>query len=232
MTLTAVPPQIGPKTKDGAKPSVLVLNKLVGLVVARHHSHRRHYHVRTTDGVMVTVQDPALPGRAGSLSIGQQVSLRIPPHAVVISPAKPLEATEANVWAARVVLSAGHEAGSLLIVKVLGKPWTLTSTQPGGPLAHPLQTWDRVTLRIRPEACLIHHRYPHDSRLRPRLLTGSSSSPGDPVPTQPDNRPPYPARKGREPLSCVPCPTALDASGARASREADYHHSRRERSRL
>ena len=46
MTLTAVPPQIGPKTKDGAKPSVLVLNKLVGLVVARHHSHRRHYHVQ------------------------------------------------------------------------------------------------------------------------------------------------------------------------------------------
>lgn len=231
MTLTAVLPQIGQKIKGGAKPSVLVLNTLVGLVVARRHSPRQHYQVRTADGVMVTVQDPALPGREGALSIGQQVSLRIPPQAVFITPVRPIEPMEDNVWPARVVLPAGQEPGSLLIVKVLGRPWTLTSMQQEGPHAHPLRTWDRVTVRIRPAACVIVRRYPHDSRLHPRLLTERSPTFIDSSPTPPDRRPPYPAHKGREPLSCVPCPPAAEVCGDHSSVDIDRHDSHKDRSR-
>ncbi|MCW5799428.1 MAG: hypothetical protein LZF60_260040 [Nitrospira sp.] len=231
MTLTAVLPQSGPNVNSGATPSVLVLNKLVGLVVARRHPHRRHYQMRTADGIHVTVHDPTHPGDARALAIGQQLSLRISPHAVLISPPRPIEPTEDNVWPARVVLPADQSRSALLIVKIIGQPWTLTSMQPEGQGTRPLRAWDRVTVRIRPEACVIDRRYPHDSRLHPRLLTELSPTPTDSRHTPPDRRPPYPALKGREPLSCVPCPPAPEAYCDRASRDVDHHHSRRERSR-
>lgn len=231
MTLTAVLPQTNPRPNSGAKPSVLILNKLLGLIVARSHPHRRYYQVATADGIHVTVQDPVLPGQARALSVGQQVSLRIPPHAVTISPARPIEATEDNVWPARVVLPAGQERGPLLIVKILGRAWTLSSTQQEGQLTRPLRAWDRVTVRIRPEACVIDHRYPHDSRLHPRLLTESSSLPSGSVHTQPDRRPPYSAHRGRETLSCVPCPPCCEDSRDWAAHDVEHHYFFRERSR-
>lgn len=174
MTLTAVLPQSGRTMNSPARPSVIALNKLVGLIVACRHPHRRHYQVRTPEGTHVTVHDPALTPRAHALLLGQQVTLHIPPNAVMISPARPIDTTEDNVWPARVVLPAGQARDNLLIVKILGQPWTLTTTQQEGPLARPLRAWDRVTVQIRPEACVIEHRYPDNSRLRPRLLTKSS----------------------------------------------------------
>lgn len=233
MTLTAVLPQSASTMTRAGKPSVIILNKLIGLIVARRHPHRcRHYQVRTADGIHVTVQAPAFPTQTYALSIGQQVSLRIPPHAVMISPARPIEDSEDNVWSARVVLPVGQERGSLLIVKILGRPWTLTSTQQEGQFTRALHTWDHVTVRIRPEACVIDQRYPDDSRLHPRLLTQSSCVSADSPYTQPGRRPPYPAHQGREPLSCVPCLPAPPDSCDSSSRYFEQQHFRRERSQV
>lgn len=227
MTLTAVLPQNSQALTNRATPSVLIVNKLVGLVVACRHPHRRHVQVRTAEGIHVTVHDPVRSGQGRALSIGQQLSLRVPPHAVAISPERPIKATEENVWPARVVLPTGQERGSLLIVKIIGQPWTVTSTQQGE-FARRLRAWDRVTVRIRPEACVIDHRYPDDSRLRPRLLIQSSASPAGVPRTQPDRRPPYPALKGREPLSCVPCPPCPEDHRDPVPHTLKRHHSRHE----
>ncbi|MBS0170005.1 MAG: hypothetical protein JSR62_06585 [Nitrospira sp.] len=228
MTLTAVLPKNSQALTSRVKPSMLIVNKLMGLIVACRHPHRRHVQVRTADGIHVTVHDPVRPGHTRALSIGQQLSLRIPPHAVTISPERPINATEENVWPARVVLPAGQERGSLLVVKIIGHPWTVTSTQQGWPRSRPLRAWDRVTVRIRPEACVIDQRYPDDSHLRPRLLTESSALPADLPRTRPDRRPPYPALKGRETLSCVPCPPCPEDHRDPVPHTLERHHSRNE----
>ncbi len=227
MTLTAVLPQNSQAMTNKATPSVLIVNKLVGLIVACRQPHRRHVQVRTADGIHVTVHDPVRSGQARALSIGQQLSLRIPPHAVTIGPERPIKAMEENVWPARVVLPAGPERGSLLIVKIVGQPWTVTSTQQGE-FACRLRAWDRVTVRIRPEACVIDQRYPDDSHLRPRLLTESAPLRADLPRTQPDRRPPYPALKGRETLSCVPCPPCSEEHPDPVPQTLKRHRSRHE----
>src|SRR5574340_131446 len=206
MALSAFKSQVRPIVENRRSPSILVKNKLVGTVVACHRSQPMRYLAYTADGAAITFLHCALPGRPGSLDIGQQVILEIPPHDVILNPPRWVSPLENNCWPARVVLSVGQDLNSLLIVKVLGRPWTLTSTRQAFWMSRSLHAGDRVTVYIPSETCSVVRRYPGDLRLRPRLLTEvlpNSSTP--PLTNEPGRRPPYPVRKGRELISWVPC---------------------------
>lgn len=171
MAITVSIRQARPAVEDRRTPSILVKNKLVGTVIACQRSQRIRYCARTADGSTITFLYRTLPGPSDSLDIGQQVTLDIPPHDVILNPPRWVSPLENNCWPARVVLSVNHDLDSLLVVKILGSPWTLTSTRQAFWLNRPLHAWDRVTLYIAPESCSVVRRYPGDLRLRPRLLT-------------------------------------------------------------
>lgn len=202
MAITVSIPQARPAVEDRRTPSILVKNKLVGTVIACQRSQRIRYRARTADGSTITFLYRTVPGPSDSLDIGQQVTLDIPPHDVILNPPRWVSPLENNCWPARVVLSVNHDLDSLLVVKILGSPWTLTSTRQAFWLNRPLHAWDRVTLYIAPESCSVVRRYPGDLRLRPRLLTEVLSNPAAVPPAKgPARRPPYQACRGREPLS-------------------------------
>ncbi|WHZ22219.1 MAG: hypothetical protein OJF47_001331 [Nitrospira sp.] len=179
MTMTASLPYRKPAAEDRRTPSVLFKNKVVGTVIAYHRSqlHRIRYRARMADGSTITFLSCTLSVRPDSLDIGQQVTLDIPPRDVILAPPRWVSPLENNCWPARVVLSADHGLSSLLVVKILGSPWTLTSTKQVFWLNRRLHAWDRVTVYIAPESCSVVRRYPGDLRLRPRLLTEAFYSP-------------------------------------------------------
>ncbi|WHZ14137.1 MAG: hypothetical protein OJF52_000972 [Nitrospira sp.] len=202
MALTVSVPQARPAVEDRRTPSILIKNKVVGTVIACHRSQpqRMRYRARMAGGSTITFLYRTLSVRPDSLDIGQQVTLDIPPHDVILSPPRWVSPLENNCWPARVVLSARHDLNSLLVVKILGSPWTLTSTRQAFWLNRPLHAWDRVTVYIAPESCSVVRRYPGDLRLRPRLLTEVLSNPAAAPPAKgPARRPPYQAHRGREP---------------------------------
>jgi hypothetical protein len=174
MALTVSVPQARPAVEDRCSPSILVKNRLVGTVVDCRRSQRQRYRAHTIDGSAITFFYNAFSGRLDALDIGHHVTLDVSPHDVVLHPPRWVSPLENNCWPARVVLSAGH---SLLVVKILGTPWTLTSTRQAFWLNRPLQAWDRVTVSIAPETCSVVRRYPGDLRLRPRLLTEALPNP-------------------------------------------------------
>jgi len=206
MALTASTPQARPTAEDRRTPSIVVKNRLVGTVVGCRRSQHGRYRAYTVDGSAITFSYHTLPDRPDTLDIGHHVTLTVSPYDVVLTPPRWVGPLENNCWPARVVLSAGHDLDSLVVVKILGSPWTLTSARRAFWLNRPLHTWDRVTVSIAPETCSVVRRYPGDLRLRPRLLTEIFPDSSPPPPTRgPGRRPPYPDRKGREPLSWVPC---------------------------
>jgi hypothetical protein len=156
-------------------PRVRIKNRLVGIIVARctqfPNYPRVKYHVRMPDGGAISFVSAPLTEQSDGLDIGQQVTLDILPSDVMLSPPRWLSHLEDNHWPGRVVLAANQEFESLVVVKILGRFWTLTSTRNTSWLDRPPRAWDRVTVHIPLDAILIRRRYPGHPHLRPRLLT-------------------------------------------------------------
>lgn len=168
------------------QPSLIrIKNKLVGTVVARHYQYPHYplakYRVRLPDNGTIDLVSVPETEQCEELDIGQQVTLEVPPGDVLLSPPRWVSFLEDNCWPARVVLSANGGFDSLLVLKILGRSLTLTTTDNMFWLNRPPRAWDRVTIHIPLNAVSIKQRYPGHSRLRPRLLTEI------PRPTQKDN---------------------------------------------
>ena len=105
----------------------------------------------------------------------------------MLSPPRWVSNLEENQWPARIVLAAQQEFESLVVVKILGRFWTLTSSQRTFWLNRPPCAWDRVTVHIPLDAVSIRRRYPGHPHLRPRLLTlatGRNDGTAEPVLTK------------------------------------------------
>ena len=155
-------------------PGVRIKNRLLGTVIARHlqypHYPRTKYRVRMLDGETIDFVSAPLTEQSNDLDIGQHVTLDVLPGDVMMSPPRWVHPSEENRWPGRVVLSAGREFESLVVVKILGRFWTLTSTRRTFWLNRPPCAWNRVTVHIPPDAISIRRRYPGHPHLRPRLL--------------------------------------------------------------
>ncbi|HJR76247.1 MAG TPA: hypothetical protein VJ805_04710 [Nitrospiraceae bacterium] len=66
----------------------------------------------------------------------------------MLNPPRWVSHLEDNQWPARVVLAAYHEYELLVVVKILGRFWTFTSTRHTSWLHRPPRAWDRVTVHI------------------------------------------------------------------------------------
>lgn len=153
---------------------VRIKNRLAGTIVARHlqypHYPSVRYRVRMPDGGAIDFVSAPLTEQCNGLDIGQQVTLDVLPNDVLLSPPRWVHPSEHNRWPGRVVLTAGREFESLLVVKILGRFWTLTSTRRTFWLNRAPCAWDRVTVHIPLDAISIRRRYPGHPHLRPRLL--------------------------------------------------------------
>jgi hypothetical protein len=156
-------------------PGVRIKNRLVGIIIARHlyypHYPRARYRVRMPDGGTIDFASAPLTGESDSLDIGHQVTLDILPSDILISPPRWISHLEDNRWPGRVVLAAHREFESLVVVKILGRFCTLTTTRRAFWLNRPPCAWDRVTVHIPLDAVSIRRCYPGHPHLRPRLLT-------------------------------------------------------------
>ena len=154
------------------QPSWLPLSKrLVGTIIAYCHDLDMGYRIRTADNGIVDVTLSRETHHPIRLDRGHHVTLSIPPADVMLSPPRWVDPSETNHWAGRVVLASHPDSEPLLIVKILGQPWTLMSSQSISWLNRRPCAWDRVTVHIPPDAVQIIRRYPGHSHLRPRLLT-------------------------------------------------------------
>jgi hypothetical protein len=159
---------------DQGSPRVRIKNRLSGTIIARHlqfpHYPSVKYRVRMSDGGAIDFVSAPLTEECNGLDIGQQVTLDVVPKDVLLSPPRWVHPSENNRWPGRVVLTAGREFESLLVVKILGRFWTLTSTRRTFWLNRAPCAWDRVTVHIPLDAISITRRYPGHPHLRPRLL--------------------------------------------------------------
>ncbi len=154
------------------RPSWLPLhNRLAGTIIAYCHDLDMGYRIRTVDNGVVDVTPSRETQHPIRLDRGQHVILDISPADVMLSPPRWVDPSEANHWPGRVVLASHPDSDPLLIVKILGQPWTVMSSQRVSCLNRPACAWDRVTVHIPPDAVRIIHRYPGHAHLRPRLLT-------------------------------------------------------------
>jgi hypothetical protein len=155
-------------------PGVRIKNRLVGTIVARHLQYpyypRAKYRVRMPDGGTIDFVSEPLAEQSNGLDIGQHVTLDVLPSDVMLSPPRWVSHLEDNRWPGRVVLAAHREFESLVVVKILGSFWTLTSSRKTFWLNRPPCAWDRVTVHIPLDAISIKRRYPGHPHLRPRLL--------------------------------------------------------------
>jgi hypothetical protein len=170
-----------PDVLDTRPPHILIKNRLVGTIVARHHQYPHYplakYRVRLLDrGTIDFVSSPEMQ-QSDELDIGQQVTLEVPTSHILLSPPRWVSFLEDNCWPARVVLATNGEFKSLLVLKLLGRCLTLTTTDSMFWLNRPPRAWDRVTIHIPLNAISIKQRYPGHSRLRPRLLTDITREP-------------------------------------------------------
>jgi hypothetical protein len=153
---------------------VRIKNRLFGTIVSRQLQplcqHQIKYRVRMLDGETVNFISAAPSEESADVDIGQHVTLDVLPSDVMLSPPRWVSHLEDNRWPARVVLAAQQEFGSLVTVKILGRFWTLKSTQRIFWLNRPPCAWDRVTVHIPLDAISIRRRYPGHPHLRPRLL--------------------------------------------------------------
>jgi hypothetical protein len=175
MALTAHRMELAPDVLDTRLSHIRIKNRLVGTITARHHQHPHYplakYSVRLLDrGTIDFVSSPGMQ-QSDEPDIGQQVTLEIPTGDVLLSPPRWVSFLEDNCWPARVVLAANGGFKSLLVLKLLGRCLTFTTTDNMFWLNRPPRAWDRVTIHIPLNAISIKQRYPGHSRLRPRLLT-------------------------------------------------------------
>ena len=159
-------------------PGIRIKNRLIGTIVAQcnhfPHDTRVTYRVRMSDGGTISFVCAPSQDQSYDLNLGQQVTLDVLPCDVMLNPPRWMSHLEDNQWPARVVLAAYHEYELLVVVKILGRFWTFTSTRHTSWLNRPPRAWDRVTAHIPLDAILIRRRYPGHPHLRPRLLTEST----------------------------------------------------------
>ena len=171
--------------------AIRIKNRVVGTIVARHlefpHYPRPKYRVRMLGGETIEFLYTSLADHSDNLDIGQQVTLDVLPSDVMLSPPRWVSNLEENQWPARVVLAAHQQFESLVVLKILGRFWTLTSSRRTFWLNRPPCAWDRVTVHIPLDALSIRRRYPCHPHLRPRLLTlatGRNDGTAEPVLTK------------------------------------------------
>jgi hypothetical protein len=171
--------------------AIRIKNTLVGTIVARHpefpYYPRPKYRVRMPGGESIEFLSASLAEQPDDLDIGQQVTLDVLPNDVMLSPPRWVSNFEENQWPARVVLAAHQEFESLIVVKILGRFWTLTSSRRTFWLNRPPCAWDRVTVHIPIDAVSIRRRFPGHPHLRTRLLTlttGRNDGTAEPVLTK------------------------------------------------
>lgn len=152
------------------RPSWLPLNRLAGTIIAYCHDLDRGYRIHTVDKGIVDVTLSPETHHPIRLDRGQHVILDISPAEVILGPPRWVDPSEANHWPGRVVLASHPNADPLVIVKILGQPWTLTSSQNLSWLNRPACAWDQVTVHIPSDAIRVIRRYPGHPHLRPRLL--------------------------------------------------------------
>jgi hypothetical protein len=154
----------------------LLWNYVSGIVVSTCHAAAGRYQILTTDGGLIDAIDD--DADKDDLKVRQPVTVKIATDDVLVAPDGFSALPEWNQWTARIVLVESGSQGRCVTAKIIGEPWTLTSTMSLLPIDQDLRAWDVVTLLIDPTRVILMGGGSRKSRLRRRLLTyiGQSAS--------------------------------------------------------
>jgi hypothetical protein len=154
----------------GSAPHPLELwNYVSGSVLSPYDAVSHRYEILTTDGGLIHAIDDDADSL--DLKVRQPVTVKIATDDVLVAPDGFSALPKWNQWTARIVLVEPGSHGGRVTAKIIGEPWTLTSTMSLLPIRRDLRAWDVVTLLIDPTRIILMGGGSRKSRLRRRLLT-------------------------------------------------------------